>query len=114
MRLKLPSARDTVRAVKMHADEIDIDSSLVTRLLADQFPQWAHLPVESVPSAGTDNALFRLGADLAVRLPRIAGAAGQVEKDQRWLPGLAPHLPLTVPAPVGRGLPGAGYPLSWG
>jgi aminoglycoside phosphotransferase (APT) family kinase protein len=104
----------TVRAVKMHADEVDIDASLVTRLLAAQFPQWAHLPVEPVPSAGTDNALYRLGADLAVRLPRITGAVGQVEKDQRWLPRLAPHLPLTVPAPVGRGLPDAGYPWSWG
>jgi aminoglycoside phosphotransferase (APT) family kinase protein len=104
----------SVRAVKMHADEIDIDASLVTRLLAAQFPQWAHLPVEPVPSAGTDNALFRLGDALTVRLPRIAWATGQVEKDQRWLPRLAPHLPLTVPAPLGRGLPGAGYPWTWG
>jgi aminoglycoside phosphotransferase (APT) family kinase protein len=98
----------------MHADEIDIDSSLVRRLLAAQFPRWAHLPLEPVPSAGTDNALYRLGDDLAVRLPRIAWATGQVEKDQRWLPRLAPHLPLTVPAPVGRGLPGEGYPWTWG
>jgi aminoglycoside phosphotransferase (APT) family kinase protein len=106
--------RGTVRAVKMHADEIDIDASLVTRLLAAQFPRWAHLPVEPVPSAGTDNALFRLGDDLAVRLPRVSWATGQVEKDQRWLPRLAPHLPLAVPAPLGRGLPGDGYPWTWG
>jgi aminoglycoside phosphotransferase (APT) family kinase protein len=112
--LRPPSARDTVRAVKMHADEIAINAPLVTRLLADQFPQWAHLPVEPVPSAGTDNALYRLGDDMAMRLPRIAWAVGQVEKDQRWLPGLAPHLPLTVPAPIGQGLPGAGYPWTWG
>jgi aminoglycoside phosphotransferase (APT) family kinase protein len=98
----------------MHADEIDIDASLVRRLLAAQFPRWARLPVEPVPSAGTDNALFRLGDDLAVRLPRIAWATGQVEKDQRWLPRLAPHLPLAVPAPQGRGQPGDGYPWTWG
>jgi aminoglycoside phosphotransferase (APT) family kinase protein len=98
----------------MHADELDIDSSLVRRLLAAQFPRWARLPLEPVPSAGTDNALYRLGDDMAVRLPRIAWAVGQVEKDQRWLPRLAPHLPLTVPTPLGRGLPGEGYPWTWG
>jgi aminoglycoside phosphotransferase (APT) family kinase protein len=113
-RLKPPSARDTVRAVKMHTDEIDIDASLVRRLLANQFPQWANLPIEPVPSAGTDNALYRLGADLAARLPRTAWAVGQVEKDQQWLPRLAPHLPLTVPAPLAHGLPGEGYPWTWG
>ncbi len=98
----------------MHAEEIDIDASLVTRLLAAQFPHWASLPVEPVPSAGTDNALFRLGDDLAVRLPRVPWTTGQVEKDQRWLPRLAPHLPLAVPAPVACGLPGDGYPWTWG
>jgi len=98
----------------MHADEIDIDALLVTRLLAAQFPQWAHLPVEPVPSAGTDNALFRLGDDLAVRLPRVSWTTGQVEKDQQWLPRLAPHLPLAVPVPLGCGHPGDGYPWTWG
>jgi aminoglycoside phosphotransferase (APT) family kinase protein len=99
---------------KMHADEADIDAPLVRRLLAAQFPQWADLPVERVASSGTDNAIYRLGADLAVRLPRISGALGQVEKDQRWLPRLAPHLPLDVPVPLGAGGPGEGYPWSWG
>src|SRR5215469_13193049 len=54
---------------KMHADEVDIDSSLVARLLAGQFPQWADLTLSLVPSAGTDNAIYRLGDALAVRLP---------------------------------------------
>jgi aminoglycoside phosphotransferase (APT) family kinase protein len=98
----------------MHADEIHTDESLVSRLLADQFPQWSYLRVERVVSAGTDNAIYRLGADLAVRLPRIPAAAGQVERDQRWLPRLAPHLPLAVPEPLALGSPGAGYPLTWG
>ena len=56
---------------KMHADEFDIGVDLVRRLLAAQFPAWAELPLAPVLSAGTDNALYRLGADMAVRLPRI-------------------------------------------
>ncbi|MBX3051222.1 MAG: aminoglycoside phosphotransferase family protein [Caldilineaceae bacterium] len=99
---------------KMHADEVMIEASLVARLLADQFPHWANLPLAPVPSAGTDNALFRLGAELAVRLPRIHWAAGQVEKEMRWLPRLAPHLPLAIPQPLALGEPGHGYPWRWG
>ena len=64
----------------MHADEIDTDVALVGRLLAEQFPQWAGLPIAPVASAGTDNALYRLGDGLAVRLPRIYWAVGQVDK----------------------------------
>ena len=99
--------------VRMHADEIDIDGPLVERLVAAQFPQWAHLPVTAVRSAGTDHAMFRLGDDMTVRLPRIPGAARQVGKEQRWLPYLAPHLTLPVPAPLGSGVPGHGYGLPW-
>ena len=55
------------------------------RLLAAQFPQWADLPIELVRSAGTDNAIYRLGDYMAVRLPRIQGAVGQVDKEHRWL-----------------------------
>ncbi|WP_331742093.1 aminoglycoside phosphotransferase family protein [Streptomyces sp. NBC_01006] len=98
---------------KMHADEVDIDESLVERLVAAQFPQWARLPVRKVRSAGTDNAMYRLGEDMTVRLPRIPGAEGQVGKEQRWLPHLAPHLPLDVPVPLGHGTPGEGYAFAW-
>jgi aminoglycoside phosphotransferase (APT) family kinase protein len=59
---------------KMHAGEADIDADLVRRLLAGQFPEWSGLSIERVDSAGTSNALYRLGDDMAVRLPRIAGA----------------------------------------
>jgi hypothetical protein len=72
-------------AGRMHADEMPTDVSLVRRLLAAQFPNWADLPIEPVESAGTDNAIYRLGNDLAVRLPRVRGAVGQVEKEHRWL-----------------------------
>jgi aminoglycoside phosphotransferase (APT) family kinase protein len=97
----------------MHADEVDVGVCLVRRLLAAQFPQWADLPLEQVDHAGTDNAIYRLGEDMSVRLPRIHWATGQAEKEQRWLPRLAPHLPLAVPAPLAVGSPGEGYPSRW-
>jgi aminoglycoside phosphotransferase (APT) family kinase protein len=100
-------------AGKMHVDEVDTDVSLVRRLLAAQFPQWAGLPIEPFRSAGTDNAIYRLGDDMAVRLPRIHWATGQVDKEQQWLPVLAPLLPLAIPVPLAKGRPGEGYPWHW-
>jgi aminoglycoside phosphotransferase (APT) family kinase protein len=100
-------------ANKMHDDEVETDAALVSRLLADQFPQWANLPVRPVPSGGTDNSLYRLGDDMAVRLPRIHWAVGQVEKEREWLPRLASLLPLAIPVPLERGAPGEGYPWHW-
>ncbi|MFI9567220.1 aminoglycoside phosphotransferase family protein [Streptomyces rishiriensis] len=90
-----------------------IDTALVRRLLAAQFPHWARLPVVPVPRSGMDNATFRLGGTLSVRLPRHAHWAGQVAREQRWLPRLAPLLPLPVPEPVAQGAPGEGYPYPW-
>ena len=98
---------------RMHVDEVGTDVSLVGRLLAAQFPQWADLPIEPVSSAGTDNALYRLGDDMVVRLPRIHWANGQVDKEHRWLPRLARHLPLAIPVPLAKGTPGEGYPWQW-
>ena len=98
----------------MHDDEVDTDADLVRRLLASQHPQWAELPIERVASAGTDNAMYRLGDDLAVRLPRIHWAVDNVAKEQKWLPVLAPHLPLAVPLPVATGEPEAEFPYPWG
>ena len=100
-------------ARRMHAAEVDTDASLVGRLLAAQFPQWAGLPIEPVASAGTDNAMYRLGEDMAVRLPRIGWATGQVEKEHLWLPRLAPHLPIAIPVPLAKGKPAEGYPWDW-
>src|SRR4051812_41323888 len=98
---------------RMHADEVETDVALVRRLLAGQFPQWADLPVRPVPSWGTDNALYRLGDDLVVRLPRIGWAVTDVEAEQRRLRFLAPCLPLPIPEPLAAGVPGAGYPWPW-
>jgi hypothetical protein len=81
----------------------------VHRLVARRFPQWAGLRITPVRSAGTDNDLFRLGDTLAVRLPRHPGAVALLEREWRWLPWLAPRLPLAVPVPVARGEPDAGY-----
>ncbi len=98
---------------KMHVDEVDTDPALVRRLLRAQFPQWADLPIAPVRSAGTDNAIYRLGDDLAVRLPRIHWAVAQVHKEHAWLPRLAPFLPLPISVPVAMGAPAAGYPWHW-
>lgn len=97
----------------MHADEVDIDAELVRRLVAGQFPAWADRAVERVASSGTDNAMFRLGDDLVVRLPRIGGAARDVATEQAWIPRLAPHLPVAVPEPVAAGAPTDDYRYPW-
>lgn len=98
---------------KMHADEVDTDPSLVSRLLADQFPHWRDLSIEPVESSGTDNAIYRLGEDMAVRLPRIPGGTGTIDKELRWLPKLAPLLPVAISQPLAKGSPGQGYPWHW-
>jgi aminoglycoside phosphotransferase (APT) family kinase protein len=91
----------------------EITQDLATRLVAAQFPRWAHLPVAPVGLPGWDNVTFRLGERLSVRLPSAAGYVAQVEKEHRWLPFLAPRLPLPIPEPVARGVPGSGFPWPW-
>lgn len=97
----------------MHADELDIDSQLVRRLLSTQYPHLARLPLSLVPTSGTDHTLFRLGDEWVVRMPRIHWATEQAELERRWLSQLAPHLPLAVPEQVAMGEPGEGYPWPW-
>ena len=97
----------------MHADEVDTDPSLVQRLIAGQFPEWADLPVEPVFPLGTDNANYRLGEDKLVRLPRQEEKVAGLERELEWLPRLAPALPLTIPEPLGRGEPAEGFPFPW-
>ncbi len=97
----------------MHADEVDTDVELVRRLLAGQFPQWASLPIEPVPSYGTDHAIYRVGSGLSVRLPRIRYATQQAALEAQWLPRFAPHLPLAVPSQLASGRPAEGYPFPW-
>src|SRR5215207_5757012 len=100
-----------VVAPKMNPDEIDISQTLVSGLIASQFPDWAHLPIAKFSSAGTDNAIYRLGDAMAVRLPRLGKAAETVAKEQRWLPRLAPQLPLSIPVPLAAGIPEWSSPI---
>jgi aminoglycoside phosphotransferase (APT) family kinase protein len=97
----------------MHADEVDTDSSLVQRLVAGQFPEWADLPVEPVLSRGTDNANYRLGADKLVRLPRREVNVAGLAKELEWLPRLAPVVPVAIPRPLASGEPAEGFPFPW-
>jgi aminoglycoside phosphotransferase (APT) family kinase protein len=97
----------------MHADEVEIDEALVRRLLAAQFPEWADRPVARVEPAGTVNAVFRLGADLALRLARLDGPTEPGGKEFEWLPRLARVLPLEIPVPVVQGRPTGEYPWFW-
>jgi aminoglycoside phosphotransferase (APT) family kinase protein len=97
----------------MHADEVPIDADLVRRLLAGQLPDLARLPLRAVEPWGTDNATWRLGDELVVRLPRIGWAREQVDLEATWLPRLAPLLSVRIPEPVVVGEPAEGYPYRW-
>lgn len=94
------------------ASEVEITPELARALLADQHPDLAGLSIELVEN-GWDNAMLRLGGDLALRLPRRAAAAMLALNEQRWLPVLGPRLPLPTPVPVRVGTPALGYPFAW-
>src|SRR5690349_14656676 len=96
----------------MPAAEVDVSADLVRRLLADQHPDLARLPVKYLAN-GWDNELYRVGDGLVARLPRRALGAQIIKNEQRWLPGLAPRLPLPIPRPERTGVPACGYPYSW-
>jgi len=78
----------------MHDDEVEVDDELVRRLLAAQMPDLADRPLRKVEPWGTDNAIWRLGDEYVIRLPRIHWAAAQPELEAEWLPRLAPFLPV--------------------
>jgi aminoglycoside phosphotransferase (APT) family kinase protein len=85
----------------------------VRRLLAGQFPEWSELPIEELPIGGTDNAIYRLGDELSVRLPIKPTNPGEQDLEFRWLPVLAPRLPVAIPEPLALGQPAEGYPNEW-
>lgn len=97
----------------MHEDEWPIDDAMVRQLLLEQFPDWAGLPLQRVETAGTVNAIFRLGDNLSVRLPRHRGPTRPGGKEWVWLSQLAPWLPLAIPIPLAQGLPNSDYPWFW-
>ena len=91
--------------------EIEISPDRVRALLTAQHPDLAQLPIRLVAS-GWDNDMFRLGDDMAVRMPRRLVGVELLQNEQRWLPSL-PNLPLPTPAPLRLGVPGEGYPWPW-
>src|SRR5882762_1797459 len=98
---------------KMDVKQPVIDDTLVRRMVAAQFPQWADLPVRSAAVGGWDNRSFHLGEHMIVRLPSAADYSLQVEKEHRWLPQLARLLPLPITTPLVIGEPLHGYPWRW-
>ena len=92
--------------------EVSIDEELVRELLRAQHPDLAESTVTAL-SSGWDNAMFRLGEQLAIRMPRRELAAALILNEQRWLPQLAPRLPVKVPVHVRVGVPQGGYPWHW-
>ncbi|MEM9082489.1 MAG: aminoglycoside phosphotransferase family protein [Planctomycetota bacterium] len=92
---------------------LDIDASLVRRLIAEQFPQWSQFTVRPVEVGGWDNRTFHLGEGMSVRLPSAERYADKVKKETQWLPVLRDHLPLPIPQPIAVGSPGCGYPWPW-
>ena len=98
---------------RMHEGEVVVGDATVRALLMEQFPEWADEPLRRVPDSGTDNAIYRLGEDMGIRLPRIQWAEAQIEKECRWLPELALGLPVSVPVPLAKGHPSHVYPFPW-
>ncbi len=92
---------------------IPIDVDLARRPIVAQFPQWSSLPMRAVEPGGWDNRTFRLGDTMSVRLPSAEAYITQVEKEYRWQPILARHLPLPVPMPIAKDSPAEGYPWPW-
>ena len=98
---------------QLHHDEVRIDKDLVRQLLRTQLPDLANLDLRLVPAQGTDNVVFRLGAELSVRLPRKPAAVRSLLIESEWLRRVAPRLPLAVPLPVASGEPSDAYPFPW-
>jgi len=100
-------------APALHSDEIPIDVELVQGLLRRALPAHADAPVRQLASSGSTNALFRLGDELLVRLPRQAGGSASISKEATWLPVLGPLLPVSVPEVVAVFEPDHAYPERW-
>ena len=97
----------------LHSDEIPIDAELVRLLVSRVMPAYADTPVRRLASSGSTNALFRLGEELLVRLPRQPGGSQAISKEAKWLPVLGPLLPVPVPQVVAVFDPDCGYPERW-
>lgn len=92
---------------------MNLDIDRVRQLVSAGFPQGRNQPVTPVPSKGTDNAIFRLGAAWCLRIPRHERASPYLRKEALWLPRLATHLPLDVPDVVCLVEPDASWSMPW-
>src|SRR5450432_3384153 len=101
----------------MHAGQLAVSAWTVRALVDEQFPQWRGLPVRSVVSEGTVNAIFRIGGQLAARFPLQPGDPGsaqrRLESEAEAARELAGVTRFATPRPVALGEPGQGYPLAW-
>ena len=96
----------------LHKGEVAVDSDLVRTLLHHQRPDLADLAITQI-GGGTDNTMYRVGADHVARFPRTRDKVRPLQKELTWLPRLSPHLPCLIPAPMHLGRPEPGYPFPW-
>jgi aminoglycoside phosphotransferase (APT) family kinase protein len=94
-------------------NKLEVTAKTAALLINEQFPQFSHLPIRPVDHGGNDNRTFRLGDEMSIRLPSAEEYVRQVEKEQKWLPKIEPHLPLPIPQPIAMGMPSEGYPWNW-
>lgn len=109
----MPEARSSSSCRPLHEGELTIGDRLVKTLVADQFPQWSDLPLRRVRSTGTVHAIYRVGDELAVRLPLLEQWAPDLDREVEWVTRFGAELPIEVPVPVAVGQPGSGYPVPW-
>ena len=98
---------------QLHDDELPVTLELVGLLIESQFPDYAGLPPTPLHASGSSNRLFRLGDELLVRLPRQPGGSASIDKERRWNPLMARHLPVAIPEIIAAGQPAHGYPEQW-
>jgi aminoglycoside phosphotransferase (APT) family kinase protein len=98
---------------RLHTDELPIDIALVRQLVDRSFPEYVEDSLMPVNDSGSSNALFRLGGDKLVRLPRQPGGGAIIDKEAAWLPYVASRVTVAVPEVVGVGEPDLHYPERW-
>lgn len=94
-------------------DKVKIDTHLVQKLIAEQFPQWKSLPIHPVAQSGWDNRTFHLGEEMVIRLPSDREYEPQINKEYQWLPWLSKQLSFQITQPIALGKPSPDYPLNW-
>ena len=99
--------------MRLHVDELPIDSALARALVDAECPDFAELPLRRLEASGSSNVLFRLGDEHLVRLPRQRGGSASIMKEAKWLPLIAEGLPVLTPAVERVGRPRFDYPEHW-